>query len=67
LIGAPRRPADYFHFDVKFLSRVANRIVNEVRGTNRVAYDLTSNPRHDRVELRLRQMSSCVVRARQCS
>jgi GMP synthase (glutamine-hydrolysing) len=26
---------DFFHFDMAFLGRVANRIVNEVRGVNR--------------------------------
>ena len=36
--------ADFFHFDMEFLGRVANRIVNEVRGINRVVYDVTSNP-----------------------
>jgi GMP synthase (glutamine-hydrolysing) len=36
--------ADYYHFDHEFLSRVANRIINEVRGINRVVYDITSKP-----------------------
>jgi GMP synthase (glutamine-hydrolysing) len=36
--------ADFFHFDMEFLGRVANRIVNQVRGINRVAYDVTSKP-----------------------
>ncbi len=36
--------ADFFHFDMEFLGRVANRIVNEVKGINRVAYDVTSKP-----------------------
>ena len=36
--------ADYYHFDMEFLGRVANRIVNEVRGINRVVYDVTSKP-----------------------
>ncbi len=36
--------ADYFPFDQEFLGRVANRIVNEVRGINRVVYDVTSKP-----------------------
>lgn len=36
--------ADYYHFDHEFLARVSNRIVNEVRGINRVVYDITSKP-----------------------
>jgi GMP synthase (glutamine-hydrolysing) len=36
--------ADYYHFDHTFLSRVAGRIINEVRGINRVVYDITSKP-----------------------
>jgi GMP synthase (glutamine-hydrolysing) len=36
--------ADFFHFDMEFLGRTANRIVNEVRGINRVVYDVTSKP-----------------------
>ena len=36
--------ADVFPFDAGFLSRVATRIVNEVRGINRVVYDYTSKP-----------------------
>src|SRR5262249_40801235 len=37
-------PAHYFPFDRAFLGRVANRIINEVRGINRVTYDITSKP-----------------------
>jgi GMP synthase (glutamine-hydrolysing) len=36
--------ADVYPFDVGFLGRVATRIVNEVRGINRVTYDITSKP-----------------------
>jgi GMP synthase (glutamine-hydrolysing) len=36
--------ADVYPFDMGFLSRVSNRIVNEVRGINRVTYDITSKP-----------------------
>ncbi|MCB9990028.1 MAG: glutamine-hydrolyzing GMP synthase [Rhodospirillales bacterium] len=36
--------ADYYHFDHDFLSRVSTRIINEVRGINRVVYDITSKP-----------------------
>src|SRR5204862_966907 len=32
--------ADYYHFDHDFLSRTATRIINEVRGINRVVYDI---------------------------
>jgi GMP synthase (glutamine-hydrolysing) len=36
--------AGFHPFDMAFLGRVANRIVNEVRGINRVVYDVTSKP-----------------------
>ena len=36
--------ADYYPFDMGFLGAVANRIVNEVPGINRVVYDVTSKP-----------------------
>ena len=36
--------ADVYPFDIAFLGRVATRIVNEVRGINRVTYDITSKP-----------------------
>jgi GMP synthase (glutamine-hydrolysing) len=36
--------ADFYLFDMKFLGAVATRIVNEVKGVNRVAYDVTSKP-----------------------
>ena len=36
--------ADYFPFDHEFLGRVSSRIVNEVKGINRVVYDVTSKP-----------------------
>ena len=36
--------ADIYPFDATFLSRVATRIINEVRGINRVVYDYTSKP-----------------------
>ena len=36
--------ADYYPFEHAFLGRVANRIINEVRGINRVTYDITSKP-----------------------
>jgi GMP synthase (glutamine-hydrolysing) len=36
--------ADVYPFDMAFLGRVATRIVGEVRGVNRVTYDVTSKP-----------------------
>jgi GMP synthase (glutamine-hydrolysing) len=36
--------ADVYPFDAGFLIRTAGRIVNEVRGINRVTYDITSKP-----------------------
>ncbi len=36
--------ADWYHFDSKFLARVSSRICNEVRGVNRVVYDISSKP-----------------------
>jgi GMP synthase (glutamine-hydrolysing) len=36
--------ADYYPFTHEFLSETATRIINEVRGVNRVLYDVTSKP-----------------------
>ncbi len=36
--------ADFYHFDMEFLGRAATRIINEVKGVNRVVYDVTSKP-----------------------
>jgi len=36
--------ADFFPFDMSFLARAATRIINEVKGVNRVVYDVTSKP-----------------------
>jgi GMP synthase (glutamine-hydrolysing) len=36
--------ADFYPFDMNFLGTVARRIVNEVKGVNRVVYDVTSKP-----------------------
>ena len=35
--------ADYFQFDKSFMQMVSNQIVNNIRGINRVVYDVTSN------------------------
>jgi GMP synthase (glutamine-hydrolysing) len=36
--------ADFYPFDMKFIGQVATRIINEVKGVNRVVYDVTSKP-----------------------
>ena len=36
--------ADFYPFDMNFLGCVATRIINEVKGVNRVVYDVTSKP-----------------------
>ena len=36
--------ADSYAFSHEFLTRVSTRIVNEVKGINRVVYDVTSKP-----------------------
>jgi GMP synthase (glutamine-hydrolysing) len=36
--------ADFYPFDTTFLGHVATRIINEVKGVNRVVYDVTSKP-----------------------
>lgn len=36
--------ADWFDFDSDFLHKVSDRITNEVKGINRVVYDITSKP-----------------------
>jgi GMP synthase (glutamine-hydrolysing) len=36
--------ADWFRFDNDFLAKVSNKIINKVRGINRVVYDISSKP-----------------------
>ena len=36
--------ADFFSFNQKFLQTTSNKIVNSVRGINRIVYDITSKP-----------------------
>jgi GMP synthase (glutamine-hydrolysing) len=36
--------ADWVHIDYDVLARISNRIINEVPGINRVAYDVSSKP-----------------------
>ena len=36
--------ADFYHFRMDLLAHISNRITNEVKGINRVVYDITSKP-----------------------
>jgi GMP synthase (glutamine-hydrolysing) len=36
--------ADFFNFDKIFLQQISNKIINSVKGINRVVYDITSKP-----------------------
>jgi GMP synthase (glutamine-hydrolysing) len=36
--------ADWYPFEAQFLAKVSNRICNEVKGVNRVVYDISSKP-----------------------
>ena len=36
--------ADFFNFDKNFMQTMSNKIINNIRGINRVVYDITSKP-----------------------
>ena len=36
--------ADFYHFKKPFIQMISNKIVNSIRGINRVVYDVTSKP-----------------------
>jgi GMP synthase (glutamine-hydrolysing) len=36
--------ADFFHFSKDFMQSISNQIINNIRGINRVVYDITSKP-----------------------
>ena len=36
--------ADYYEFKKSFMQSISNKIVNSIRGINRVVYDVTSKP-----------------------
>ncbi len=36
--------ADWFHFPYNVLANISSRIINEVRGINRIVYDISSKP-----------------------
>jgi GMP synthase (glutamine-hydrolysing) len=36
--------ADWVHLPYEFLMKISNEIINNVRGVNRVVYDISSKP-----------------------
>ena len=36
--------ADWVHLPYEFLAKVSNEIINQVKGINRVVYDISSKP-----------------------
>jgi GMP synthase (glutamine-hydrolysing) len=36
--------ADWYHMDYGLLAKISSRIINEVKGINRVCYDISSKP-----------------------
>jgi GMP synthase (glutamine-hydrolysing) len=44
VISSDGMTADFYPFDMALIGRVATRIINEVKGVNRVVYDVTSKP-----------------------
>jgi GMP synthase (glutamine-hydrolysing) len=36
--------ADWCHLPYEFLAKISNRIINQVKGINRVTYDISSKP-----------------------
>ena len=36
--------ADFYNFNKKFMQNISNKIINNIRGINRVVYDITSKP-----------------------
>tara|TARA_B110000196_G_scaffold8370_1_gene7214 strand:+ start:1667 stop:3232 length:1566 start_codon:yes stop_codon:yes gene_type:complete len=36
--------ADFFNFDKRFMQTISNKIINNIKGINRVVYDITSKP-----------------------
>ena len=36
--------ADFFNFKKDFIQTISNKIVNNIKGINRVVYDITSKP-----------------------
>ena len=44
IISEDGMTADYFNFPKNFLDKISNKLINNVRGINRVVYDITSKP-----------------------
>jgi GMP synthase (glutamine-hydrolysing) len=36
--------ADWYHMDYELLAKISSRVINEVKGINRVCYDISSKP-----------------------
>ena len=36
--------ADWYHMDYNVLANISSRMINEVKGVNRVCYDISSKP-----------------------
>jgi GMP synthase (glutamine-hydrolysing) len=36
--------ADWSHLPYEFLAKTSNKIINQVKGVNRVVYDISSKP-----------------------
>ena len=44
ITSADGMTADFYNFDKKFMQNISNKIINNIRGINRVVYDVTSKP-----------------------
>ena len=44
VIGSDGMTADWYHFPHDVLGRISSHIINQVRGINRVVYDVSSKP-----------------------
>jgi GMP synthase (glutamine-hydrolysing) len=36
--------ADFFEFKKEFMQHISNKIINNIKGINRIVYDVTSKP-----------------------
>lgn len=44
VVSTDAMTADWFHFPYDFLAKISDEIINNVRGVNRVVYDISSKP-----------------------